>query len=111
MSFWNIFSKKKRMAEKLEETLLNTKFDLTQEIDTILQNLRELRFERYNKAEIEYLHKRLNEKANLIRTSYSDGKFDYVAEQFNKTARRSYNAHQVFESIGGFEMGLVEVAR
>ncbi len=85
----NIISPQKRMEQRLENTLLNTRFDLTQDVDVLIGNLREFRFNgQYNEKEIEYISKRLNQKMNLIRESYSNGEFDYVALELLKTKRR-----------------------
>lgn len=80
----------KRRDRELEEAILGKRFDLTLDTDILEVNLidicRNFDFNHYSKEDISYIVKRLNEKANLIRTSYDNGKFDWMADKLNAAA-------------------------
>lgn len=84
---------RKRMAERELESQIQKNLDLTYDTSVLQENLKKLRADSergcsdvFSGWKADYLYRRLREKANLIRESYTDGSYNYIAVDFEKTA-------------------------
>ena len=86
---------KERREKYLEEAFIETNFSVALDTNDLSNNLNLLKGSNhiFSERDSEYIYKRLREKAKLIRESYDDGIFNYMAGAFEETAFRFFN-HQ-----------------
>ena len=75
---------KERREKYLEEAFIETNFSVALDTNDLSNNLNLLKGSNhiFSERDSEYIYKRLREKAKLIRESYDDGIFNYMAGAF-----------------------------